>query len=241
VRTVTLFHGAKPRVRLHYYASHLQNNYGDGKPDPDVAGAARATLEREEGIPNLYFAGCGGDVTVGKYHTLPAPELRVQLTSRLVAGMKAAIASTRREPVSRIEWKTVEVQLPPRGDPEFSEEAFRRRMADPGENPERRIKAALALAWYDRVKERPAVELSALRLGPATILHLPGEPFVEYQLHAQAVRPGDFIAVAANGEGGPGYICTDHAFDEGGYEPTMALVGPPTESVFKAAIRKLLQ
>ena len=39
---------------------------------------------------------------------------------------------------------------------------------------------------------------SSLSLGPSvTLLHLPGEVFVEYQLHAIGIRPSAFVAVAA--------------------------------------------
>lgn len=240
LRTVTFFDGARPLVRLHYYASHLQNNYGDGKADPDVAGEFRARFEKEEGIPHLYFAGCGGDLTVGKYSDLPAPELRGRLVERLSAGAREAIASTRVVPAREFVWAAVEAPFAPRTEPEFGEETLRRVLADPGRPAVERLKAALAVAWYERLRERPAVDLNGLRIGPVFILNLPGEAFVEYQLYAQSLRPDAFVAVAAHGEGGPGYICTDRAIAEGGYEPTMSLVGPPTEAIFKRAIAQLV-
>ena len=58
------------------------------------------------------------------------------------------------------------------------------------------------------------------------MLHLPGEPFIEYQLAAQKLRKDTFVCVAGYGDGGPGYIPTDKAFLEGGYEPTVALAAP---------------
>jgi hypothetical protein len=85
------------------------------------------------------------------------------------------------------------------------------------------------------------VDITSYRLGPATILHLPGEAFVEYQLFAEGLLPNDFVAVASYGEGGTGYICTDKAFAEGGYEPTQSFVGPPTEALLKATIRQVLK
>jgi len=48
------------------------------------------------------------------------------------------------------------------------------------------------------------------------------------------------MAEAAYGDCGPGYICTEKAFDEGGYEPTDSLVAPQSESLVKTAIRQLL-
>jgi hypothetical protein len=102
-----------------------------------------------------------------------------------------------------------------------------------------RTSASFALAWYERLKIRPTVEITSYRLGPATILHLPGEAFVEYQLYAQSVRPDDFVAVASYGDGGMGYICTGKAFVEGGYDPTQSFVGP-TETLLKAPSHPLL-
>jgi hypothetical protein len=71
-------------------------------------------------------------------------------------------------------------------------------------------------------------------------VHLPGEPFVEYQLLAQELRKDLFVAVAGYGDGGPGYIPTDRAFLEGGYEPTVALAAP-CEKVMGDVLRKVMQ
>ena len=50
------------------------------------------------------------------------------------------------------------------------------------------------------------------------IAHLPGETFIEYQLHAQQARPDAFVAVAGYGDLGTGYITLERSFAEGGYE-----------------------
>ena len=49
-------------------------------------------------------------------------------------------------------------------------------------------------------------------------VHLPGEPFIEYQLKAQQARKDAFVCVAGYGDGGMGYIPTRAAYAEGGYE-----------------------
>jgi hypothetical protein len=81
-----------------------------------------------------------------------------------------------------------------------------------------------------------------LRLGRARILHLPGEPFVEYQLAAKAERPDLFLAVAGYGDYAPWYIGTAIAYEQGGYEtsPPASNVGPESEAILSGAIRKLL-
>jgi hypothetical protein len=216
------------------------SDYGHGRVSADIPGIARSRLEKEEGIPHIYFTGCAGDVAAGKYNDCSV-QARDALAERLYLGMKAAIVSTQRVAVSRLVWKTTDVHFALRKEPEFSEATFRKQLADASLKPEERIRAASALAWYNRLKTRPGIDVSCYQLGPVKILHCPGEPFVEYQLYAQSVRPTDFVAVAGYGENGPGYICTDKALKEGGYEPTWSFVGPPSEAHLKAVLAHLLE
>lgn len=101
-----------------------------------------------------------------------------------------------------------------------------------------RINAAFRLSWLER--EHVDLELSCLDLGSAVVVHLPGEPFVFYQLQTQKLRPGCFVCVAGYGDGGPGYIPTDRAFTEGGYEPTVSMAGQGSEQLMLDAIAGLL-
>ena len=70
------------------------------------AALARERLEKQEGVAQIYFAGCGGDVTVGKYND-GSPANRPALAGRLAKGMKEAFASIKRVPVkaSDVEWR----------------------------------------------------------------------------------------------------------------------------------------
>ena len=112
-------------------------------------------------------------------------------------------------------------------------------MADPKLDPSARLElGAMFLAFANRL-DRP-LALSSLEIGRVHILALPGECLVDYQLFAQRSAPGEFVAVAAYMDLGPGYVCTDKAFQEGGYEPTDTAVGPGSEPLLKAAIRTLL-
>jgi len=240
LKTVSFYDGDEVLVRLHYYASHPQSSYGDGKAHPDTPGLARGYLENEEGVSQVYFTGCAGDVTAGKYND-GTPEARQALSKELYVGMIRAIAATKKVPVTEYSWKSVDLRVVPRNDPDSDPAKLQATISDPAAPPAQRVSAALQLAWAERIRLRPTIDLGRLRIGPVDILHLPGEPFVEYQLHAQGLRPDRFVAVAGYGECGTGYICTDAAFDEGGYEPTASLVGPPTEALLKAAILELLR
>ena len=115
LKTITFAKADKPLVRLHYYATPPQPFYGDGRISIDMPGFARKRLQREEKVPQIYFTGCGGDVAMGKYND-GTPKARDELTARLLAGMKAAIAATRWAPAEHIVWRTVPLLLPLRND-----------------------------------------------------------------------------------------------------------------------------
>jgi len=238
LKTITFAQGDKPLARLHYYATHPQSFYGDPRASYDVPGFARERLQEKEGVFQIYFTGCSGDVAMGKYNDR-TPRARDELTDRLYAGMEAAVASTRLAPCERIQWRTLPVTLPARDDPGYTVEENRAKMADPKVDARYRIRAATRVAYAER-DERP-IDLSLLVIGDVYALHLPGESMVEYQLFAQGVKPEAFVAVAAYGDVGPGYICTERSFSEGGYEPTASRVAPKSEHVYKAAIRELLE
>ena len=104
-----------------------------------------------------------------------------------------------------------------------------------------RVRAAIDLAWIRRVHAGHKNLLTCLKLGPAYILHMPGELSVEYQLAAERFRLQSFVALAAYGDYGPGYICMRAHYSQGGYEPTASRVGPEVEGVLLAAIEDLLK
>ena len=237
LKTITLARGDKPLVRLHYYATHPQSYYRDGRASYDFPGIARERLQQEEGVFQIYFTGCSGDVTAGKYND-GTPQARKELAERLFAGMKASVASTRFVPAERLQWRTVPVLLEPRTDGGRDPDEHRGTLANPEADPEARRRTASRIACYERLQE--PIELSLVRIGPARILHLPGEPMIEYQHFAQKLLPDGFVAVAGYGLATPGYVCTEKAFDEGGYEPSASAIVPQSEQVLKAAIGKLL-
>jgi hypothetical protein len=237
LRTITLACGDKPLVRLHYYATHPQSYYRDGRASYDFPGIARQRLETEESVLQIYFTGCAGDVTAGKYND-GTPEARAELAERLFAGMKASIAATRLVPVDGLRWRVAAVSLVPRSDGPYDPAKNRATLGDSKASDQARIAAAGRLACFERLKQ--PIELTAMRIGPARILHLPGEPMIEFQHYAQQLLPDAFVAVAGYGIGTPGYVCPERAFEEGGYEPSASAIVPPSEGIIKEAIRELL-
>ena len=237
LKTITFARAGQPIVRLHYYATHPQSFYHDRRVSWDVPGIARQRLEKKEGVFQIYFNGCAGDIVMGKYND-GTRRARAELAERLYAGMEASAAATRLEPIGPFQWRSVEVSFTPRTDGKYAPEKNLAVMKDPQAAPRKRCYAALRLACAERLT-RPVV-LGALRIGDVHIVHLPGEPMVTFQKYAQATRAGEFVAVAGYGLGSTGYLCPKAAFAQGGYEPTASAVVPESEAVLKKAIRQLL-
>ena len=238
LKTITFARGNKALVRLHYYATHPQSFYGDPRASYDVPGIARERLEAKENVPQIYFTGCAGDITMGKYNDR-TPQARAELSDRLFAGMESAVASTTFAPVGPVTWRTYPLKMKLRTDPGYTPADYRAKMQNPKAlSPARIHSMAWRTAFVNRI-EQP-IQLSSLRIGDVTIVHLPGEPMIEFQLYAQRIMPNRFVAVAGYGDGGCGYVCTEEAFEEGGYEPTASLVAPKSEAVVKKAIRHLI-
>jgi hypothetical protein len=238
LRTITLAQGTKPVVRLHYYATHPQTFYGDPRASSDMPGFARERLQKKEDVFQIYFTGCAGDVAMGKYND-GSRKARDELTARLLAAMEASVAATRLAPAGGLAWRSTPVVLPVAANAGPMLDKRRKELADPKSGAIPRIRAATDVTYAERIGT--PLELGVLQIGPVEILHLPGECMVEFQRFAQEVKPkGSFLAVAAYGDVGTGYICTAKAFKEGGYEPSASHVGPQSEAILKDAIRGVL-
>lgn len=227
LRTVSLAWRGTPLVRMHFYATHPQTFCCDGRASADFVGEARERVEREEGVFQIYFTGCAGDVTVGKYND-GSEQARKSLADRLAAAMKAAGAATRWQPLRALRWRAVPIRLPARPPV---------KPIDPKAGGEIRYRVACAHAYARRLEP---LYVSGLALGPARILHLPGEPLLEFQEHARRVAGQRFVAVAGYGDIAPGYICPDQALKEGGYEPSASHPAPGAEAILKRAIERAL-
>lgn len=238
VRSVSFEGDEAPLAQLHYYATHPQTYYRDGRVTYDMPGLARERLESESGVFQVYFTGCSGNVTMGKYNN-GTPESRSALADRLYDGMVRALRNSQSEEVTRIEWRTEGVCFPLRSDEAFSKETNLKTLGDPSADIGR-IRAALNLSFIEQMERGEPVLLSSLGLGSIRILHLPGEPFVEYQLWAQQHAGDRFVAVAGYGDCGMWYIGLEKTYSEnGGYELNLAYVDP-SEQLLKDAMSKLL-
>lgn len=237
VSLVSFWNNNKPVAVLSYYASHPQSYYRTGIANPDFPGIAR--FMRQLAVPDalhIHFNGAGGNLTAGKYND-GAKENRLILAERLEDGMKRAWDLTKQEPVNSnsIQWNVESVAL----KPAIGIETLEAKMKT--ETPVFVANNLSKLVWLRRLQAGKKIDLSCLNIGSVRILHLPGEPFVEYQLAAKAERPDLFVAVAGYGDYGVGYIGNSTAYAQGGYETGQASgVTDEAEGILMKAIRKLL-
>ncbi len=237
LRTVTLASGKRPLVRLHFYATHPQTFCCDGRVSGDIVNAAREAVETTDGAFEIYFTGCSGDVTVGKYND-GTVEARRQLAARLRKGMEEAIAATHLAPAGEIHWRTAQLRLPLAKEGPGSPRQRRAVLNTPeGRSGQELYRAAAGVAFAER---KEPLDANLLKMGGVSILLLPGEPMLVFQRYALGLRPDEFVVVAGYGDISPGYLCTDEAFRQGGYEPHASRAGPGTEARVKAVIDELL-
>ncbi len=242
LRSIGLFHDETPLARLYYYTTHPMSYYGDGRVTSDFVGLARGLRDRDEpNTAHLYFTGSAGNITAGKYND-GSPPMRAVLRDRVHSAMVEADEHARVQstPLESIGWKSSPFVFDPREDLDLGRIVSR--LSVPDQSVSARNHLAMSYGWLKRCATGRPILLSRLDLGPATsVLHLPAETFVEYQLEAQKALPDRFLATAAYGEGGPWYIPLERSFREGGYEPTAAHVSARTEPKYRQAITDLLR
>lgn len=244
VKMISFWENDQPLAALSYYATHPQSYYGQGDVTSDFVGLARA--RRDQSLPDVlhvHFNGAGGNIAAGKYND-GTPKARVELTDRMEAGLKKAWEATVKQPLSAadVRWDVETVSIPVSKKLEIAK--LRESMANPKTAPLRRLYDAQAIAWLERdTGAGVPVELSCLTLGKVSILHMPGELFVEYQLAAQKMRPDQTVCMAAYGEYAPLYIGTEVAYSQGGFEIDGGYtnVSPAVEQVLLSGIKELLK
>lgn len=242
LKLVSLWDGETPLTCLTYYATHPQSFYGNGDVTAEFVGLARAQREMAINIPHIHFNGASGNVAAGKYND-GSPEARVQLTQRMADGMKRAWEATQKSPITArdLDWRIERVNLPLAAS--LNREALQETLADDKADARDRLNASTKLALLYRTEAGHEFELTRLRLGSVNVLHMPGELFVEYQLAAQQMKPDATVCMAAYGDYATGYIGTEIAYTQGGYEmqTNSSNTAPQVEKVLMAAMRRLLE
>lgn len=241
VSLISFWNGDAPVAVLSYYACHPQSYYRTGVANPDFPGIAR--FLRQQQVPDalhVHFDGAGGNIGAGKYNDGSHTQ-RWVLAQRLADGMRRAWETTEKFPITDkdVDWEVEPVALPPAPHLTAPELEAILRTPDAASVDG----AASDLVWLRRCQAGHKIDLTCLRLGKARVLHMPGELFVEYQLAAKKMRPDCFVAMAAYGDYGPGYIGTSLGYEQGGYETSKPAsnTAPVVETVLMEGLHKLLR
>lgn len=238
LKTVAFYSGNKKLVASHFYACHPMSYYGDGRVSADFCGLARRRMQKQEpDCLHIYFNGCGGNIGAGKYNN-GSKEARFELTQRMFDGITTSNATLKPEPIRSFEWETEDI-LPPL-DPRFNEEQLLVGIRNKTNRVVARNRPSYTVAFIRRVKEGIPITLSSLHVNDISMLHLPAESFIEYQLRAQAIAPNRFVACAAYGDGGPWYIPVKEAYPQGGYAVGVAWCSPQIDPLMSNGIQTLL-
>ncbi len=240
VSVLSFWNNNTPVAVFSSYACHPQSYYRLGIPSPDFPGIARFIRGQDVNAAlHVHFNGAGGNVAAGKYNDGSQPN-RIQLATRLAAGMREAFEKAKKSQLSAADvgWSRELVSLPLASH--LDEESLVSKIKSTAAKGY--ISYADQLAWLRWTKQGNQIDVTCLKIGDIRMLHLPGELFVEYQLAAKAMRPDLHVMMAAYGQYGPGYIGTAAAYPEGGYEIGLnsSSVAPEVESVLMGAMRKLL-
>jgi hypothetical protein len=241
LKMVSFWNGDQALAALTYYACHPQSYYRTGMSSPDFPGLARNSRQTATKIPHIHFNGAGGNIGAGKWND-GSKENRQVLAEKVAAGMEQAWTKTKKSPITEgdVAWSFEPVSLPVADH--LDEAALVKVVKDESAKSTDRWFAAKNLVWLRRCNSGETIDISCLTLKDARLLHMPGELFVEYQLAAQKLRPELFVAMAAYGDYSPGYIGTEIAYSQGGYESSAraSKVAPSVEGVLMGAVGKLL-
>ncbi|MGE4181697.1 MAG: hypothetical protein AB7J34_17890 [Limisphaerales bacterium] len=240
LRTLSFWDGDRALAAVSFYAVHPMSYYGQGEVSADFPGLARRRRAEEvPGVPQVYVSGCSGNVTAGKYNT-GARGNRGVLAERLRLAMAEAWRSTVRAPVGAGDFRVAPLVFEPRSSRGFTEEDLMSKLTASAK-PFDQCLAAMGLSWRRRVVSGSRLEVPYLDLGGAGILLLPGETYVDYQLWAQALKPGVFLCVAGYGDGATGYVPTErHWAEQDTNLSDWCWVAPGSEARLQAAIRQAL-
>lgn len=238
LKTVAFYDNKQKIASCHYYATHPMSYYGDGQVSSDFAGLARKKRQaKEPHCTHMYFTGCAGNIAAGKYNDGTKP-MRAILADRMYEGIVRSEENLQPTPVNHISWRTAD--LLPTPNPKYSIEELEKEINNRSSSVVARNRPSYTLSWLRRLEKKIPIILSSLELNNISLLHLPGEPFIQYQLRAQNLASSRFVATAGYGDEGPWYIPIEEEYPKGGYEVSVAFCDTNVDSAMTAGIKSII-
>jgi len=215
---------------MHFYTTHPQTESLRNSVSPSIPGyALRMAEEAFPEMEQVYFDGCGGNVTLGKYNVVPGDEGIAFMGGRLGKYMIANLNALYEREMGKMEVVQAAFDVP------FDEDVLKN---NPGGRGERIYILKTLDLWkkshITRISFGPEVHLLSFELG---------EVCVEYQLYAQSLIPTLFLGAAAYANGLTQYVPIAEAFGDGSFESSRGnccTMKPEVETAIKGAIDEVL-
>lgn len=240
LKTLSFWNGDTPVAAISAYSTHPMSYYGKGGVSADFVGMARARRQAEmPGVFQVYFTGCSGDTTAGKFND-GNPANRPVLADKLYQGMRRAWENTQRFPLEQVTLHVAPLHLVPKNFGGYSEEDSRKTLADASAKTFQRNLAAMNLSWRTRVAAGRPIDVPVADFGKAKFLVLPAETFVQYQITAQGLSPDAPVVTAGFGECAPGYVPSAIASTEGYNHESWCWVEPGAEPLITEAVQQAM-
>lgn len=232
----------KPLAVMHFYAAHPMTAYGRNMCSADVPGVAIDYSKKHFGkdTPQIYFTGCGGNITFGKYSLENKEKSLKLLGERLGKELLANCKQLEKKNTGSISLKNSIFELPLK--PELNEKTLLEKIKKT-EDKNTLMLLSTRLEMVRNWEKWKKLNITRISIGDDIhILTIPSETVVEYQLYAQELVSEKFLACAAYANTSYGYIPTAGMYPEGGYEPEVGSVTTAdAEKVIKKAIYDTLK
>jgi len=206
--TWVFFEGDTPTAALWNYTLHVNTHFGDGF-SADYPGRAAAALKTEfgEGFFAAFIPGACGDVNL-------RPGLSFESAHPLISeAVVELVRAARPGSPERLGALQREITLPVRDNEPFQEAEIRAKWPSAFDVFEEEHEVLSARGW-----DEITTVIQAFRIGDAAIACTPGETFVELGLDVKARSPLGATVVAELCNDYVGYIPTQEAYEQGGYE-----------------------
>jgi len=199
---------------LFHFTLHAETNFGPRfSGDYPAVVAARIRERFGPGVITLFAPGACGDINTSLFPYPSHRRIGDALAVKIISALEAR--SPENNPLHLSSSKR-EVPVPRRDFGEGQE----KRIADSGWPEELQKYFLLSLeALRKEGKKEDLTVLQAWRIGEVGFASLPGELFVEWGLKIKRESPFDWTYPVELGGDSLGYLVTEKAWNEGGYEP----------------------
>jgi len=225
---------------------------GGTKYSADWPGFVRRYTEKDlPGVHAILVNGFQGDTNHIDITEKPMKRARYEHSAYMGRTIADAVLSlwenTKARKSERIWAKVVMEMVPTNVDGMDRVDEFLKKKKDIADGILPPLKTIGQMAEMSRITQLPGetlfqkVPVSVLCLGDVAFVGFGGEPFTRYAAAAREAGKGMFVLSACLTNGGQGYLPTQEAFDEGGYEVLNSRFSPQVGPMLEKKVEDLFE